>query len=175
MGLYASQPVNQRTSEEVNQSTTSGPKPYQKPPKCAQNKPKIGSKSVLEGVLGRLGGSWGGSWALLGSILAPRGPKSPKKVQQGTVLIAKHSSFGGPKRSQNRSEVDPKRDHFVLWFVGSLLRAFWCQFGSNLGTKNLPKWSPVGFKIDLIWSIVLEASFGRMLGTFFMVLRPKFK
>ena len=49
---------------------------------------------------------------------------------------------------------------------------FWSDFGSNLAPKILPKWIQVRFKIDLNWSVVLVASFGRILDTFLMVLRP---
>ena len=137
MGLYASQPVNQRTSD--NQSTTSGPKLL---PKIHQTRSKVGPKSVLEGVLGRLGGSWGGSWALLGSILAPRGPKSPKNVQQGTVLIATP-----PLGGQNGAKIGPKSiQNLIIFLVAcwitfkSILVPIWLQLGSQKPPKMEPSW-----------------------------------
>ena len=85
-----------------------------------------------------LGASWlqeGGSWAVLGSKL-------------------------GFKMGQNRSQElsEPLSIRWSIWRL--ILEAIWSELGSILGSKNLPKWSQVGCKIDpslvLIWELFLK-------------------
>ena len=76
-----------------------------------------------------------GSWAVLGS-------KFGLKMEQN--------------RSQERSETLS-----IRWSIWRLIfEAIWSEFGSILGSKNLPKWSQVGCKIDpslvLIWELFLK-------------------
>ena len=76
-----------------------------------------------------------GSWAVLGSKLG-------LKMEQN--------------RSQERSETLS-----IRWSIWRLIfEAIWSEFGSILGSKNLPKWSQVGCKIDpslvLIWELFLK-------------------
>ena len=75
---------------------------------------------------------------------------------------------------QNSPKIGPKPiQNAILFLIGS-----WIRFKSilvpnwlQLGSRNLPKSSQVGVKIDPNWSIVLEAIFGWMLGTFSTVLQ----
>ena len=76
-----------------------------------------------------------GSWAVLGSKLG-------LKMRQN--------------RSQERSETLS-----IRWSIWRLIfEAIWSEFGSILTSKNLPKWSQVGCKIDpslvLIWELFLK-------------------
>ena len=69
----------------------------------------------------------------------------------GRVLDAKLAQVGpklGPEIIKNRSGGLPKSDHIFDWLWGQGFVAIWCQLGSNLAAKTLPKSTQVGFQID---------------------------
>ena len=94
---------------------------------------------VFRGVLGRSWPQVGNSWADLGSKL-------------------------GPKIGQNRSQEPSEMPSFLSSIWRSIFEAIWCQLGSILDPKTLPKWGQVGSKIDPIWSVDLRALFCWMWG-----------
>ena len=64
----------------------------------------LGSKSVLESLLGGSGGHLGPSWTALGGILAQVSSKSQKSTKNGANLEAKMSQHG----SQNPAKIVSK-------------------------------------------------------------------
>ena len=85
-----------------------------------------------------LGGSWGPR--------APKSPKRPPKVRSWSFVVVPEGLKLEAKIHQN-SVQNPFKMQSLFWLVvGSISRAFWCQLGSNLGAKTLPKWRQVGFQ-----------------------------
>ena len=89
-------------------------------PKSRNLIPKTPSKSVLEGVLARLGGSWGGSWALLGGIvgvlrakLATRWFQEPKNQNFGPPWMLTSSVKHSILRQKNDHMLDRLRTEFL--------------------------------------------------------------
>ena len=85
----------------------------------------------------------------LGRILAPRGR-----------ILGRFGLKLGPKIGQNRSQ-ERSETLSIRWSIWRLIfESIWSEFGSILGSKNLPKWSQVGCKIDpslvLIWELFLK-------------------
>ena len=78
------------------------------------------------------------------------------KMGSWAVLGSKLGLKMGQNRSRERSETLS-----IRWSIWRLIfEAIWSEFGSILGSKNLPKWSQVGCKIDpslvLIWELFLK-------------------
>ena len=100
-------------------------------PKWVQKSTKIGPKALLESSGGHLG------------------PKMAPRANIGS----KTWFVGPPWTSKLEAKIHQKsvRSWSKMWwlfylFFGSIFGAIWCQLGSNLAPKTLPKWSQVGFK-----------------------------
>ena len=124
---------------------------------------KINENEVHGGVLGRLWGYLGSCWLKVigfGPILAPiwrvLGASWLQEGGSWAVLGSKLGFKMGQNRSQELSE--PLSIRWSIWRL--IFEAIWSEFGSILGSKNLPKWSQVGCKIDpslvLIWELFLK-------------------
>ena len=89
-------------------------------------------------------------------FLAPRWLQDSFKMGSLVVLGSKLGFKMEQNRSQERSE--PLSIRWSIWRL--IFEAIWSEFGSILGSKNLPKWSQVGCKIDpslvLIWDLFLK-------------------
>ena len=149
MGSYACQLVNQWSSQVVNQSNsepanqsnmnpTNWPEEVQKviknPAKIYQIGSKICLKSIPEGVLGGLMGSWGPSWL-------QDGPKSEQDLENRF----RGPPLGGQVGSQNPLKSFPRAVQNVIHFLmgcclgfKSILVPTWPQ----LGSQNRPKMEP---------------------------------
>ena len=75
--------------------------------KLPKNRPELNQKSSKSqqqirswGLLGSLGELLEGSWRGLGAILAPRSPKSSKRLQQGTEAPLAGEGSWGPKSTK---------------------------------------------------------------------------
>ena len=138
-------------------------KSYQK---SIKNLSKINENEVHGGILGWLWGYLGSCWLKVmsfGRILvwffhffAPRWLQDAFKMGSWAVLGSKLVLKMGQNRSQERSETLS-----IRWSIWRLIfEAIWSEFGSILTSKNLPKWSQVGCKIDpslvLIWELFLK-------------------
>ena len=142
---------------------------------AGQIPPRWCPKSFKIQVLGGPGAffwvSWGlleSSWGGLGAILAPRGTKTPKRRAKGDRVRPPRTPKLGPKSIKICPKSDPKGNHFFDYFLDRL-EAIWCQLGSNLAPKTLPKWSQVGCKIDASWDVDLRVVFEGLLAAFLII------
>ena len=99
---------------------------------------KIGPKGLLGGIQmgpkGSLGGIWGPSWLQE----APRSPKSPKRLPQGTASPLLWASFWGGLGT--KIEQNPSKNQSKIWSIfwlilEWLLDRFWDKFWKVLGVK----------------------------------------
>ena len=88
----------------------------------------------------------------MGASWAPNCPKRVPRVKMNSKTKHFHPTLG----CQVGAKIEPKsilgrskRLSFFVSLFGSTFEASWCQLGSNLAPKALPKWSQVGCKIDI--------------------------
>ena len=77
-----------------------------------------------------------------------------------------------PKIDQNCFQERSKRWWFFWSIWKSFFEAIWCQLGSILTPKTLPKWGQVGSQIDPSWSVDLKVDFWWMLDRFLLNFVP---
>ena len=82
----------------------------------------------------------GASWAFLGHLGVPKGLQDPSGPMIGVLLGRFWSHFG----RQDGSKIDQKSIQKLI----KKLIDFWSPKRANLGSQNLPKWSPKWSKID---------------------------
>ena len=77
-----------------------------------------------------------------------------------------------PKNDENCYQERSKRWSFLWSIWRSIFEAIWCQLGSILTPKTLPKWGQVGSQIDPSWSVDLRVDFWWMLDRFLLNFVP---
>ena len=134
------------------------------PPKIHQHGGQNPLGSVPRGLLES-------SWAILGPRWPQEGSKNENVQKKQNIFTPLLGGKLEPKSIKNRSWGDPKGDLFVVSLFGSTFEAIWCQLGSNMAPKTLPKWSQVGAKIDASWGVdltlVLEGISAPFLSIFY--------